>query len=208
VSTAAEHFGLVNNRSSHATADCIALLQRLMVDDGQLRARLAGIIDPRVSEADRQRAMVERLASSLWGLFSHHRAVIDGDGVHYDLGSWRSAAELISDLANECYPDLNLPIRYMDCYVGVLAGQEREDEVRRLYRWLFGELRKAGCDWLYSRAVASRLNERRALMRELSTVMSMAYETRGGDGTYSPLPAMVAAYQDVFGRLPDGWPHA
>jgi hypothetical protein len=208
VSTAAENLGLMSIRSTHTTAACIRLLQRFMVDGNRLRLLVGGLVEPGACAADFQRAMVERLSSSLWGLFSHHRAVVDGDGVVYDLGSWRSAAERIADLANESYPDLNLPIRYMDCYVGVLAGEEMEEQVRRLYAWMFTELRAAGCDWLYSRAVAERLHERRALMRELSTVMSAAYENGSGEGLYSPLPSMVAAYQDVYGRLPDGWPHA
>jgi hypothetical protein len=194
-------------RPTHSMAECIALLHQFFVSDRELKALMEELVPPAPCDRDRRRAMVERLASSLWAVFSHHRAVIDGEGVCYDLGPWRSAAELISDLANRAYPDLNLPIRYMDCYVGVLSGEQRGEPTRRLHRWIFEVLQDEGCDWLYSRTAVPEARRARARMREMAAVLDSS-DRAGTAESFIPVPAMIAAYQDVYHRLPDGWPHA
>lgn len=204
MSTVADDLGMMESHATHSMAECIALLQQFFVDAQELDALLDELVRERACDADHRRARVERLASSLWGVFSHHRAVIGADGIFYDLGPWRSAAELISDLANRAHPDLNLPIRYMDCYVGVLSGEERSDAMRRLHRWIFNGLRHAGCDWLYSRAAVPQARVTRARMHAMAAALT---GSDAPESSYLPLPSMVAAYQDVYHRLPDGWPH-
>jgi hypothetical protein len=175
-------------------------------DRGFGRATVADL--DRGASGDLDRVAVERLASALWGVFSHHRAVVDTEGRHYDLGSWRAAAELIADLVNRRHPEIRPPIRYMDCYMGVISAAERGPDVEALHRWIFSRLRDAGCEWLYSFAVIDAPEEQRKRLRELASEMSRAYDDRAGDGIYAPLPAVVVAYREVYGRLPDGWPFA
>lgn len=155
------------------------------------------------SPSDTDRAVVERLVSALWGVFSHHRAVVDRTGRHYDLGSWRAAAELIADLANRRYPTLNSPIRYMDCYMGVLLGEDCRPESQPLHRWVFAQLRAAGCDWIYAFSPDLPLEERRARARQRSAALTdpaFLLDSR------ESLPAVVWAYRAVYGRMPEGWP--
>jgi hypothetical protein len=175
------------------------LLDRCMPDIGQLRPLVGGP----GAEVQDDRYVVERLASALWAVFSHDRGVVErGRLLH--LGSWRAAAELIADIANGHYPQLEPPVRYADCYVGVLVGDERRTASRPLYRWLFQALSEAGCDWLYSARPGLDVAERCSQLREISVALSRAYEENAG--LYAPLPAIIAAYRDVYGRLPEGWP--
>ncbi|CAN5826189.1 hypothetical protein BH23GEM9_BH23GEM9_35930 [soil metagenome] len=201
-----------DRRPTHGTAACMRLLERFLLDLSELHTLVSGPVGPDGrTAAARDRAAVEKVASALWGIFSHHRAVVDGAGVRYDLGSWRSAGELIADLTNRRYPGIEQPIRYMDCYMGVLTSEERGPDSQQFYHWIFRRLREAGCDWLYSSAVAADTTpesiERRARVREATAAISRAYMDMAAEGVYAPLPVVVAAYQDVFGRLPDGWPH-
>lgn len=201
-----------DRRPTYGAAACMRLLERLLMDLPELRTLVSGPLGPdgRTAAAS-DRAAVERLASALWGIFSHHRAVVDNAGVRYDLGSWRSAAEMIADLANRRYSGIEQPIRYMDCYMGVLTSEERGPDSQELYHRIFKRMREAGCDWLYSSAVAADTTaesiERRARVREATAVVSRAYMEMAAEGVYAPLPVVVAAYQNVYGRLPDGWPH-
>jgi hypothetical protein len=184
------------------------LLSRFMVDLGELRPLVSHIEHDAgpVGGSEHDRAIIDRMASALWGVFSHHRAVVSADGTHYNLGSWRYSAELIADFANAHYPGLSPAIRYMDCYMGVLLGEDRRVESRPLHRWIFRHLQDAGCDWLYSYSPEIAPEDRRVRQRELAAVLGRAYEDQSRP--FAPLPAVVAAYQDVYGRLPDGWPHA
>jgi hypothetical protein len=197
VFTVAELNGSRAARPVHSSAVCTRLLGRFMVEPAVLRP-LIGESDGALSD----RQVVERLASALWGTFSHHRAVLDAHGNRFDMGSWRAAAELIADAVNRRFPMLAPPIRYMDCYMGVLLGDERCTGAEPLYRWIFSGLRDAGCDWLYSHAGEAG-DERRVQRRELSAALSRAYQEHA---VYAPLPTLVAAYRQVYSRLPEGWP--
>jgi hypothetical protein len=200
----AEMTGTRPVRTAHSSAACMRLLNRFLVDPAELRP----LVDDMEHGADMpsDRHVVERLASALWGVFSHHRTVVDRDGNRVDLGSWRAAAELIADAVNRRYPALSTPIRYMDCYMGVLMGDERREEATALYRWIFSVLRDAGCDWVYGAGGENGAEEPRQRRREATAALSRAYREYAGQSVYAPLPAMVAAYQAVFGRLPEGWP--
>lgn len=200
--TVAELNGSRAARPVQSTAICMRLLGRFMVEPAVLRP----LIGPLDDTVDPDRQVVERLASALWGTFSHHRAVLDAHGNRFDLGSWRAAAELIADTVNRRFPTLVPPIRYMDCYMGVLLGDERRAGSAPLYAWIFSILRDAGCDWVYTYNGDAGCNEHRLQRRELSAALSRAYEEYAGRSVYAPLPAIVAAYQQIYARLPEGWP--
>lgn len=206
---AVQEFGgdFVLRRATKPPRDSIRLLERLLPELDEVTPLVAPLLEARRSAEDQRRAVVERYASALWGMFSHHRAVIEAaTGQHYHLGTWRGAAELIAELANRRYAGLNLPIRYMDCYVGALGCDEPADALRALHVWLFTRLRDCGCDWVWSLHALAGEPARRDQLREAAAAMSLAYHWRGS--IYQPLPPVAAAYREVYGRLPDGWPNA
>jgi hypothetical protein len=181
-------------------AACLRLLSRFMAEPAELRRVMGGGASD-TAAGDRQ--AVERLAGALWGVFSHDRVVVDGCGRRYHLGPWRAAAESIADVANGSYPAIEPPIRYVDCYVAVLTGDERRPGSRPLYHWIFSILKDAGCDWIYSMRGGAAPEERSLQMRQVSAVLSRAYEDN--EGLYAPLPGIIAAYRDVYGKVPEGW---
>jgi hypothetical protein len=180
---------------------CMRLLNQFMVDTAELRPVVGG---PALAGAQDERRVVESLTSGLWGVFSHGRCVIDRTSRYLHMGSPRAAAELISDLANARYPHLDPPIRYADCYLLTLSGEDGGAADQQLYRWIFLGLRARGCDWVFSARPGPDLAARGARLREISTVLSRAYDENAG--LYAPLPAIIAAYREVYGRLPQGWP--
>jgi hypothetical protein len=188
------------HRRASSAAVSMRLVDRFMVAAEVLRPLLLGA----AAGAWDDRAVVERLASALWSVFSHDHGVIDAGSRHLHLGSWRAAAELIADIANGRYPQLDPPIRYADCYVGVLVGDEQRVAAGPLYGWIFSGLQEAGCDWVYSLRGGPGVTERCSQLREICEVLSRAYEENAG--LYAPLPGIVGAYRDVYGRLPAGWP--
>jgi hypothetical protein len=103
-----------------------------------------------------------------------------------------------------------------------------------IYGWVFSRLQAGGCDWIYSfprlhvidmrgpdpkrddelrydpsEAVRAELEGRgrREELEALSSQLDEAYEEAVRRARHEPLPATVAAYREVFGALPDGWPH-
>jgi len=44
-------------------------------------------------------------------------------------------------------------------------------------------------------------------MEALAAELAEAHEENVRRACHLPLPATVDAYRDVFGALPDGWPH-
>jgi hypothetical protein len=195
------------SRKSHSSAACISLLNHFMVDIDELRRIMCQDFDADCTDAESDHLIVERLAGALWGVFSNSRAVVDRDGRHFDLGSWRSAAEFIADIANGRYPFIDPPIRYLDCYMAVMLGREREETARPLHRWIFSRLRAAGCDWIYSFDPSMSTVDLRARRREFSAALTQAYEDSADYGMYAPTPGVIGAYFDVYGELPEGWPH-
>jgi hypothetical protein len=107
-------------------------------------------------------------------------------------------------MANARYPHLDPPIRYADCYLLTLSGEEGGVADLQLYRWIFLGLQTRGCNWVFSMRPGPGVAERCARLREISMVLSRAYEENAG--LYAPLPGIIAAYRDVYGRLPEGWP--
>ena len=166
---------------------------------------------------------------TLWDVFSHGNSVVDAEGRAYDLGSFRSSAGYLADLLEQRYPGLGRR-DYMDYYMGTALVAHRAD-LQPVYRWIFGRLRDAGCDWRYefprihvlrfdweeeagfesydpSAAVeagllrAAREEEFRRFQEELDrTHEEVLDRARAG-----PPPGIVAAYRYVYGALPQGWP--
>lgn len=172
------------------------------------------------------------MARALWDVFSQNHSVVDRDGAPYDLGSFRASAAFIAEAVHRRYPQLGRRYGYLDFYMGTALCGHRAD-LRPVYRWIFKRLKEEGCDWHYSfprlylvefsaeddaggfldydPSDAFRSNLERAERAEEREALAEALERDHREAIrrarHEPLPATVAAYRDVFGRLPEGWPH-
>lgn len=184
---------------------------------------------PRDTAPDPEREVVELLGMALWDVFSNGNSVVDAEGRAHDLGSFRSAAGLIAQVFEERYPAFG-PRDYLDFYMGTTLISHRAD-LRPLYRWIFDCLRQAGRDWRFvfprihairlpeaeeedfeaydpSRAVQAELERgrREEEFRALKEKLDRMHEQAVARARHLPPPSTVAAYRDVYGVLPEGWP--
>lgn len=189
--------------------------------------------DPASVPEEPEREVVELLGRTLWDIFSDNHSVVDAEGVAYDLGSFRGSGGFIAEALNDRYPWLGRRYHYLDFYMGSALIGGRAD-LGPVYRWIFARLQAADCDWIYSfprlylidfrgarrqaddelaydpsEAVAAELEEaeHRKERDALSRRLDEAHEEAVRHAREKPLPATVAAYRDVFGALPEGWPH-
>jgi hypothetical protein len=119
----------------------------------------------------------------------------------------------------------------MDFYMGTVGIGDRAD-LGPVYRWVFARLRDVGCDWRYAfprlylvsfadepgpadaltydpsdgvrreLEAAERRRETDAMREQLEALHDEAVE----EARRRPPPRIVAAYRDVFGAFPRGWP--
>jgi hypothetical protein len=176
-----------------------------------------------------EREVVELLGLALWDIFSGGHSVIDAEGRAHHLGSFRSAAALIAEVFEERYPALGRR-EYIDFYMGTVMVAHRAD-LRPVYRWIFQRLREAGRDWCYvfprihvvrlpeeddtgfeaydpSEAVRTEFerSKREEEFRALEEKLNRAHDEALERARRMPPPPTVAAYRDVYGVLPEGWP--
>ncbi|MEP7001565.1 MAG: hypothetical protein ABI969_13855 [bacterium] len=177
-----------------------------------------------------------RLGSTV---FSFHRPVflmnwrrkVGSNHLEFHLGSFRGSAGFIAEELGRRYPDIAAHTGYLDFYMGSIWIHDRAD-LRPLYRWMFGQLRRSGCSWRYSfprihllsfaepgdtsdplaydpsTAIESELR-RAEFARQTEEFREHFDEIRReavADALRQPPPPIVAAYRDVYGHLPDGWP--
>lgn len=188
--------------------------------------------EPLQRSIEPEREVVELLGRALWDVFSENHRVIDSDGTAYHLGSFRASAALIAESINRRYTHLERPYDYLDFYMGSSLSSQRAD-LRPVYRWIFARLQILGCRWIYSfpriylvdlgglapdedassydpsEAVRHELEsaERARRTEELADELERGYREDVRRARHAPLPTIVAAYRDVFGTLPEGWPH-
>jgi len=215
-----------HERSRHSDGACVELLLSLLPDpagDG------ASLLEPGNREPE---AVIEILGRALWDIFSNNHSVVDIGGTAYHLGSFRASGDFIARVLNQRYPSTRT-YDYLDFYMGSALVSESVD-MGPFHRWVFSHLKAAGCRWIYSfprlhlidlrglartgdddfgtdpsEAVRRELEdrERREDVEDLSSRLDEAYEAAVRSARHDPLPATVAAHRDVFGVLPEGWPH-
>lgn len=175
--------------------------------------------------------VIELLGMTLWDGFSDNNTVRDQSGRAFALGSFRSSAEFMADAINARYSKAAAGFGYMDFYMGTTVIGRRAD-LTPVYTWIFKHLREAGCDWAYAfpqihlvhvdpvlptgemigtdpgeviraeLAAVKEAEERWVFEQRLREAHNEAVlEARAG-----PPPAVVAAYAEVYGALPEGWP--
>ena len=175
--------------------------------------------------------IVHLLGSALWDVFSQNHQVLDAEGNRYDAGSFRTAAGVIAEAIDRRYRDAGHH-DYLDFYLGTLAYPEGLD-LTPVYRWIFSRLKEAGCEWRYSfprlyvvdlgprvadddalsydpseGVRASREEaEREERMRQLAENLERTHRENVRSAHEAPLPRIVSAYRDIYGSLPEGWPH-
>lgn len=153
-----------------------------------------------------QREVLELMGLVLWDVFSNNNSVLDPNGDKCDVGSFRGSADVIAEELNVRYAELGVNYDYLDFYMGSL-GIGRRTDLGPVYRFIFSELREAGCNWEYnySRMHIVSFGGGEAPDSELSrTVARMNVE--GAKRERESPPAIISAYQAVFGEAPDGWP--
>ena len=179
-----------------------------------------------------EREVLDLVGCALWDVFSNNHTVVDGAGRAYELGTWRASAAIIAETMNRRYVESEARYDYLEFYMGT-AFLGRRADLRPVYRWIFARLKEAECDWIYSfprlhlvdlgsreepedalaydpsRAVQAELDraERERETWAFEQELESAYREAVEDARRRPLPAAVAAYRDVYGKLPVGWPH-
>lgn len=199
-------------------AECEALVDRFLPPLSELpdevRAELHdGSAAPGRASPAAHHAALELLGCCLWDIFSHNHDVTDADGRAYHLGSFRGTGDFLADRMAVRYPD-DPGFDYIDFYMGTRGV----DGHVAVYEWIFRGLREAGCDWIYSfprihllrlgdPAPADAGDSDDEAIREFAASLDRAHEDAVRKARHRPLPAVVAAYRRVYGRLPEGWPH-
>lgn len=209
-----------DDRPTHTFAECHRLLDRLL-SGGALRQASADAAGAHTRGASD--SAVRRQGLALWDVFSDNQSVIDARGVRYCLGTFRSSGDEIAAALMRHYPDSSCD--YLDFYMGSALS---EIDLTREYRFIFAQLRAEGCDWIYSfprlhllrfdsrtedamteydasRAVAAELERgKESSDDDLETSLERIYDEAVGRARNESLPATVAAYRHVYGRLPQG----
>ncbi len=149
----------------------------------------------------------------------------------YNLGSFRGTAGCIADEIGARYSQLRDRYDYLDFYMGSGLSSHRAD-LTPVYRWVFGELLNAGCEWrysfprLYSFSFADSPEANNALDHDPSEAVRRELDAEAQRDRHdtladqldalhaenvkrarrAPPPRIVSAYREVFGHWPDGWP--
>jgi hypothetical protein len=158
-----------------------------------------------------------------WDILSDNHELRLPDGRIVYLSSMRGTADIIASLTIDAH--------YMDFYMGTV-GKDKS-LLLPIYRYIFGNLRQLGIDWIYriprvdvlpvpqlegdqpetfedydpsvSFAVSEAEREEQEMLAKLGEVLKRdAAEIAPAEN--KPPPETVRAYFDVFGKWPEGWP--
>ncbi|HZR18724.1 MAG TPA: hypothetical protein VFE51_15640 [Verrucomicrobiae bacterium] len=176
--------------------------------------------------------VTELVGLCLWDVFSDNHEVIASDRRIVDIGSFRGASafldECIAGPVDECY--FSGEFRF---YMGSIWISRRTD-LTPVYRMIFRRLKSLGADWNYhfprvylvdlsplrqamanqegpyspSEAFAKEQEERQsqAELEEARARLDKIHNQACSEAMDRPPPEIVRAYQEVYGRDPNGWP--
>jgi hypothetical protein len=151
----------------------------------------------------------ELVGMCLWDVFSNGHEVVALDGRLVDIGSWRGAGGFIAE-------QLNLQIAeskydYTDFYMGTVWVSQRAD-LTPVYEMIFRRLKERLLNWRYrfpelgliefpsDQPDGARSLQIERMRAELEQMHRQAIE----DAKDQPVPAIVLAYQSVYGAFPHG----
>jgi len=188
--------------------------------------------------SDQQEAAIANLGHlvglCLWDILSDNHDLILSDRRVVHLGSFRSAAGIISDFAaGERSIGFRSGEEYLDFYMGTWAIKNR-NALKPIYRHIFSRLRECGVDWKYSfpRLHVIRFEPKEEHTGEnfesydSSASFAAGQKEQAENEQYArvqeeleklhqesielarskPPPVTVQAYFEVFGNWPSGWP--
>jgi hypothetical protein len=174
--------------------------------------------------------VIDLMGRCVWDVFSDNHSVVAEDGRVVDLGTFRASAGFIADLVSA--ESSTFSGDYMNYYMGS-SGLHYLASMEPVYRLIFRRLKNAQCDWRYSfprihlisfdaplidAAQPAEYSPSGAFEREAKKAEAEAEHARlaaemdkidaeaRADARSQPPPETVAAYMDVFGRWPTGWP--
>ncbi len=171
----------------------------------------------------------------LWDVFSDNHEVIAVDGRVVDIGSFRGAAGFIAGYISGPGDPL-WSMDYMQFYMGTIGVGQRAD-LTPVYRMIFHRLKVQGADWVFhfpelglvdmsplrealpspkpedyspSEAFAQEQaeQERQAGLERVRAELAEGNAQSRAEAMDRPPPAIVRAYEDVYGCEPKGWPPA
>ena len=178
--------------------------------------------------------LTELVGECLWDIFSDNHDVIVADGRVADIGSFRGASAFLDEYVSGHASDATW--REGDCmrfYMGTIWISWRAD-LTPVYAMIFRRLRSLDADWVYhvpefhvvdfgtlgtdteptryspSEGAVAELEARRreAETERLRAQLEASNAQVRERAMDHPPPATVAAYRQVYGRDPRGWPPA
>jgi hypothetical protein len=171
------------------------------------------------------------VALCLWDIFADNHEVIAMDGRVADIGSFRGASAFL----DEHLSGSNRPLMCGDeyrFYLGTIWISQRAD-LTSVYRMIFKRIKAVGADWEYHfprlhifdlsplskslekpetyspSAAFAQQQEERELEVELEksrAELDEIHQQSCREAMDRPPPAIVRAYQEIYGRDPKGWP--
>ena len=178
----------------------------------------------------------ELVGKCLWEVFSENHQVVAGDGRAVDLGSFRYAGGVLADYLNartgtseydymsfylgtvwlggraDLTPVYRMIFRRLNA-----CGFDWIYHFPRLYlfdfkplkRWALEE--KTGPDWQNydpssEFATEQEESERQCELDEMRASLAESHDEAVLEARKNPPPTIVAAYYDIYGRHPRGWP--
>lgn len=168
------------------------------------------------------------LGLAVYDIFSNNHEVIGSDTKIYDLGSMRGSGRFIAEFINMYRPQ-TISLDYTDFYMGSTLISSRAD-MYPFYCQVFKTLKENRCDWKYSfprlhlvdlrglkpkdddpesykpeQALEDQLQKDKEV-NEWKEKLDKIYEEELEEAKYKPLPAIIRAYKNIYGVLPDGHP--
>ena len=218
-----------HDREQLSQQECAAVLARLfprglagedvtaeLAPEGWERSPLLAVSNRSVEQV--QREVRELVGRCLWDVFSDNHDVIAPDGREVHLGSFRGTGDFIADLLNDEVGSRQYG--YMDFYMGTIWINDRAD-LTPVYAMIFRRLATHGYDWEYAfprlyavdfgrdrddtADLADRMEQDRQ-RAELHEILEEGHREALEIAKDRPPPATVAAYRQVYGDFPHGWP--
>ena len=160
-------------------------------------------------EVDRE--VRELVGLCLWDTFSNENDVVGLDGRLVDIGSWRGAGGFIAEELNRQTGESKYD--YMDFYMGTVWMSQRTD-LTPVYEMIFRRLKERLLNWRYRfpelglvEFSSDKPDGARSLrIEKMRAELKKSHREAIEDSKEQPVPAIVLAYQNVYGTFPHGWP--
>lgn len=152
----------------------------------------------------------ELLGLCLWHLFSDNHEVRTVEGNTVDLGTCRSAAAFLTDFLEHPHqrPSSLEGFDYIRFYIKCNLVKGRAD-LTPVYALIFLRMRRCGLAWRYVHPTLALANlgtdDSAEAIEFVRWIREANYESIRL-AREQPPPAIVMAYQSVYGQWPEGWP--